>query len=135
MISSLVVIGFSIFFMFLTQTIFEVTLERTGSSVTWESLDERGVAAVRFIIDRANWDEIWFGILGLFCAWGIKRKVSFAWKVGIFWSVMLITSGIIIAVNELVVLGWSTVCLQTIDFLMVGLIALVCLLSVKRDFT
>lgn len=35
----------------------------------------------------------------------------------------------------LVVLGWSTVCLQTIDFLIVGLIALVCLLSVKKEFT
>jgi len=133
-ILSIIVIFFSVFFMFLSEMIFDVTLERTGSSVTWESLDESGTLAVRFIIDRANWDEIWFGALGLFTAWGLKRKVSFAWNLGVFWSVMLIASGIIIAFNEIIVLGWDTVCLQTIDFLVVGGIALLCLLAVKKEF-
>ena len=134
-ILSIIVIFFSVFFMILSKMIFNVTMKRTGSSLTWESLDERGKVAMRFIIDRTNWDELWFGILGLFCAWGLQSNLSFAWELGVFWSVMLIVSGIIIALNEIVVLGWKTVCLQTIDFLVVGGIALVCLLAVKKEFT
>ena len=134
LILSLVIIGFSVFFMFLTQTIYNVTLERTGSSLTWQSLDENSVAAISFIINRANWDEIWFGLLGVFCAWGLKKKEKFAWSLGVFWSVMLLGSGIIIGVNELYVLGWSEVCLQTYDFIIVGSISLVILLLTREDF-
>ena len=107
----------------------------TGSSVTWESLDEGAVATLRFIIAKPIWDEIWFGIFGLFCAWGIKRKVSFAWKFGVLWGVMLILIGIINAVYELFILGWSETCLQAPEFIIVGVIALGCLLSVKKEFT
>ena len=133
-ILSLVVIGFSFLFMSVTELVFEATLERTGSSMTWESLDEDTAAALRFIITKPDRDEIWFGILGLFCAWGIKRKESFAWKLGVFWGVMLIVSGIILAAYELFILGWSTVCMQTPVFIIVGVIALGCLFIVKKEF-
>ena len=133
-ILSLVVIGFSFLFMSVTELVFEATLERTGSSMTWESLDRDTAAALRFIITKPDRDEIWFGILGLFCAWGIKRKESFAWKLGVFWGVMLIVSGIILAGYELFILGWSTVCMQTPVFIIVGVIALACLFIVKKEF-
>ena len=133
-ILSLIIIGFSVLFMSVTALVFDTTLERTGSSMTWQSLDEDAASALRFIITKPDRDEIWFGILGLFCAWGIKRKESFAWKLGILWSVMLIVSGIILAVYELFILGWSTVCLQTPEFIIIGGIALACLLIVKKEF-
>ena len=134
-ILSLVLIGFSLLFMSVTELVFETTLERTGSSMTWESLDEDTAAALRFIITKPDRDEIWFGILGLFCAWGIKKKESFAWKLGVFWGVMLIVSGIILAIYELFILGWSTVCMQTPVFIIVGVIALGCLFIVKKEFS
>ena len=134
MILSLIVIVFSFFFMSMTGLIFDTTMERTGSAITWASLDEDAAAGLRFIITKPDRYEVWFGIIGLLCAWGIKRKESFAWKLGILWSVMLIVSGIILAIYELFILGWSTVCLQTPEFIIIGGIALACLLIVKKEF-
>ena len=133
-ILSLVIIVFSFFFMSVTGLIFDVTLERTGSYMTWERLDERTAAALRFIITKPDRYDIWFGIIGLFSAWGIKKKESFAWKLGVLWGVMLIVNGIILAVYELVILGWSTVCMQMPVFTTVGVIALGSLLIVKKEF-
>ena len=133
-ILSLVVIGFSVLFMSVTELVLEATLERTGSSMTWESLDKDTAAALRFMITKPDRDEIWFGILGLFCAWGIKRRERFAWKLGVFWGIMLITSGIILAGYELFILGWSTVCMQVPIFIIVGVLALGSLFVVKKEF-
>ena len=133
-ILSLLVIGFSILFMSMTELVFDTTMERTGSAMTWESLDEDAAAGLRFIITKPDRYEIWFGIIGLLCAWGIKRKESFAWKLGILWSVMLIVSGIVLAVYELLILGWSTICLQVPEFIIIGGIALACLIIVKGEF-
>ena len=131
---SLIIIGFSVLFMSVTELVFQTTLERTGSSMTWESLDEGAATALRFMITKPDRDEVWFGVLGLFCAWGLKRKESFAWKLGVFWGVMLIVSGIILAAYEVFILGWSTVCMQTPEFIIVGAIALGCLLIVRKEF-
>ena len=40
-ILSLVVMFFSLFFMLIADITFDVTMENTGSSLTWESLDEK----------------------------------------------------------------------------------------------
>ena len=133
-ILSLIIIGFSVLFMSVTALVFDTTLERTGSSMTWKNLDQDTASALRFIITKPDRDEIWFGVLGLFCAWGIKRKESFAWKLGVFWGLMLIASGIILAAYELFILGWSTVCMQTPVFIIVGVIALGCLFIMKKEF-
>lgn len=135
MILSIIVILVSVFFMAITPITFDVTMENTGSLLTWESLGERDKVAMAFLVGRPFWDEILFGIFGLFCAWGLKKREKFAWTLGVFWSVMLMTNGIIIAFNELIVSGWATVCMLPIEFLVVGGIALVCLLSVKKEFT
>ena len=133
-ILSLMVILVSVFFMAISDITFDVTMENTGSSLTWQSLDEIDKVAMRFLVARPFWDEILFGIWGLFCAWGLKKRESFAWKRGVFWSLMLITSGIIISFNEIVVSGWAMVCMLPINLLVVGLIALVCLIRVKKEF-
>jgi len=65
---------------------------------------------------------------------GLKKRVSFAWNLGVFWSIMLITIGIVMTVTEVVVLKWYTPCLATINFLAVGGIGLVCLIRVKKEF-
>ena len=134
MVLSLIIIGFNLLFMSVTELVFETTMERTGSSMTWESLDEETTAALRFFITESDRRAIWFGILGLFCAWGIKRKESFAWKLGAFWGVMLLVNGILLGGYELLILGWSTVCMATYELIIVGVIALGSLLIVKKEF-
>ena len=113
-------------------------LEMSGSSSTVETLDEGAVAAFSFIFGGgwmlSGW--VYLGIFGLFCAWGVKKKESFAWKLGVLWGVLLTAYGIILAVNELFILGWpSTVCPGVPLFLIVGVIALGCLLAVRKEFS
>lgn len=112
-------------------------LEMSGSSSTVESLDEGAVAAFSFIFGGgwmlSGW--VYLGIFGVFCAWGVKRKESFAWKLSVLWSVLLIAYAIILAMSELFVLGWSTVCAGVPIFLIVGVPALGCLLAVRKEFS
>ena len=131
---SVIVIGVSVFFMTISEITFDVTMENSGSSTTLEDLDEGDRGAIHFLVDRPFWDEIWFGILGLFCAWGLRKRVGFAWNLGVFWSVMLMAIGIIIALHEIIVLGWDIVCLLPINLFVVGGIALVCLLAIRKEF-
>ena len=133
-ILSLLVISVSSFFLNFSEMTFDVTMENSGSSLTLESLDEKAKGGAHFLADRPFIDEVWLGILGLFCAWGLKKRVSFAWNLGVFWSVMLIAIGIVMAINQVIVLGWGNPCLAAIDFLLVGGIALASLLRVKKEF-
>lgn len=133
-ILSLLVISVSFFFLYFSEMAFDVTMEFSGSSLTLESLDEKGKGAAHFLVDRTFFDEVWFGILGLFCAWGLYKRESFAWKLGVFWSVMLITIGGVMSIMEVVFLGWNNPCLAAINFLVVGVIALASLLRVKKEF-
>ncbi|MGB7096453.1 MAG: hypothetical protein WBD62_17545, partial [Anaerolineales bacterium] len=75
-----------------------------------------------------------FGILGLYCAWGLKKRVSFAWNLGMFWGVMMLVAGITLGLSELFIGNWPTVCIVTIVYSIIGVIALGCLLIVKKEF-
>ena len=112
-------------------------LEMSGSSLTVESLDEGAVAALSFMFGGgwmlSGW--VYLGVFGLFCAWGVKRKEGFAWRLGVLWGVLLIAYGIILVVQELFVLGWSTVCPGVPVFLIVGVVGLGCLLVVRKGFS
>jgi hypothetical protein len=134
-ILSLGVILLSIFFLVFSEMTFDVTMENSGSSLTLKSLDENAQGGAHFSVQRTFFDEVWFGILGLFCAWGLKKKDKFAWKLGVFWSVMLLTVGIVMAVYQVGILGWATPCLMMISLTLFGGIALTSLLRVKREFT
>ena len=134
-ILALVLIGMALIWMSMSTDIVDYLWEMSGSSVTMESLDEEAAATLSFIWGGLCMNGVWFGIFGLFCAWGVKRKESFAWKLGVLWGVLLIANGIIIAVNELFVLGWSTVCSSVPLNLIVGAIALGSLFAVRKEFT
>ena len=131
---SVIVILISIFFMAFPEITLDVSMEYAGSSLTWEGLDEGSKVAMHFLIVRPFWDEILFGILGLFCAWGLKKRVRFAWKLGVFWGVMMLVAGIAIGLSELLIGKWPTVCVVTFVYSIIGVIALSCLLIVKKEF-
>ena len=131
---SMVVILVSVFFIAFPEITFDISMEYPGSSLTWEILDESSRVGMRFLIVRPFWDEILFGILGLFCAWGLKKRETFAWKLGVFWGVMMLVAGIAIGLSELSIGEWPTVCMVTIVYSIIGVIALSCLFFVKKDF-
>ena len=131
---SIIIIFISVFFLAYPEITFDVTTEYAGSSLTWESLDENSKVAMYFLIVRPFWDEILFAFLGLFCAWGLKKRVSFAWKLGVFWGVMMLVAGFALGLSELLIGKWPTVCVVTIAYIIIGVIALGCLLIVKKEF-
>ena len=131
---SIIIIFISIFFIAFPGITFDVSMEYPGSTLTWENLDEGSKAGMNFLIVRPFWDEILFGILGLFCAWGLKKRVSFAWKLGVFWGVMMLVAGISIGLSELFIGRWTTVCIVTFVYSIIGVITLSCLLIMKEEF-
>ncbi|MFC2001582.1 hypothetical protein ACFLUZ_03640 [Chloroflexota bacterium] len=131
---SIITIFISVFFIAIPEITFDITTEYAGSSLTWESLDEISKVAMHFLIVRPFWDEILFACLGLFCAWGLKKRVSFAWKLGVFWGVMMLVAGLAIGLSELFIAKWPEVCMVTIAYIIIGVIALGCLLIGKKEF-
>ncbi len=81
------------------------------------------------------WEELWIGIFGIFFALGLKRKMKYAWTLGILWSAMMLANGIVQGSYELFILNWSMACPQTYIFLVLGIIALVSLLMVRKGFS
>ena len=131
---SIIIIFIAVFFMAFPEITFDISMEYPGSSLTWESLDERSKVGMHFLIVRPFWDEILFGILGLYCAWGLKKRVSFAWNLGVFWGVMMLVAGIALGLSELYIGNWPTVCIVTIVYSIIGVITLSCLFIVKKEF-
>jgi len=124
----------SAFFIAFPEITFDISMEYPGSTLTWENLDEGSKAGMNFLIVRPFWDEILFGFLGLFCAWGLKKRESFAWNLGVFWGLMMLAAGIAIGLSELLIGEWPTVCMVTFVYSSIGAIALGCLLIVKKEF-
>ena len=114
---------------------FDISMEYPGSSLTWESLDEASKAGMYFLILRPFWDEIIFGILGLYCAWGLKKRESYAWNLGMVWGVMVLAAGIALGLSEIIIGKWLSVCVVTYLYCITGLIALSSLFILKKEFT
>lgn len=131
---SIIIILSSVFFMAFPEITFDISMEYPGSSLTWESLDEESKVGMYFLIVRPFWDEILFGVFGLVCAWGLKKRVSYAWNLGVFWGVMMLVAGIALGLSELFIGKWPTVCIVTIVYSIIGVIALSCLFIVKKEF-
>jgi len=134
-IMSILIILSSVFFMVFPDITFDISMEYPGSSLTWESLDEGSKAGMYFLILRPFWDEILFGIFGLYCAWGLKKREGYAWNLGVFWGVMMLVSGIALGLSELFIGKWTAVCVVTILYCIIGVIALGCLYTVKKEFS
>ena len=134
LILAIIISVVTLFYMAISSYHFDFILEQSGSSLTRQSIDENTAAALNYIYNRTNLIEILFGPLGMFCAWGLKRKESFAWKLGVFWGLMLIASGIMSGIWEIFILGWSQPCGLTIERIIIGIIALVSLLRVRKEY-
>jgi hypothetical protein len=133
-IMSILIILSSVFFMAFPEITFDISMEYAGSSLTWESLDEESKVGMYFLILRPFWDEILFGIFGLYCAWGLKKRESYAWNLGVSWGVMMLVAGIALGLSELFIGKWTAVCIVTILYSIIGVIALSCLFIVKKEF-
>jgi hypothetical protein len=133
-IMSIAIIFSSVFFMIFPEITFDISMEYPGSPLTWERLDERSKVGMRFLIVRPFWDEILYAILGLFTAWGLKKRVRYAWNLGVFWSFMMLMAGIALGLSELLIGKWPTVCVVTILYSLIGVVALIYLFIVKKEY-
>ena len=131
---SIIIFLNSAFFIAFPEITFDISMEYPGSTLTWENLGEASKAGMNFLIVRPFWDEILFGILGLFCAWGLKKGESFAWNLGVVWGAMMLAAGIALGLSELLIGKWTSVCLVTVLYCIIGVIALSCLLIAKKDY-
>jgi len=134
MILSLLLIVFTIFAMSSGgDTILETGLkDYAGSPLEVGDLDEDAHGFLSMSMLKPLWEEMWIGILGVFCALGLKQKKKYAWILGIFWGIMLLINGAIQGGYELFILDWSSPCAQTYIFLVLGIIALASLLVAKK---
>jgi hypothetical protein len=132
--SSLILLS-SFFFMAFPDITFDISMEYPGSSLRWADLDPSSQIGMRFLVLRPFWDEIIFGILGLFCAWGFKRRESYAWTLGVIWGSIMLAAGIALGLSELIIGKWHSICVVTGLYSVIGLIALGCLFIVRREFT
>ena len=137
MILSLLFIGWTTFAISSGgDTILESGLEDwADSSFEVGNLDEPAHDFLSMSMLKPLWEEMWIGILGLFCALALKRKKTYAWILGILWSIMLLTDGGIQAGYEMGILGWSSACPQTYIFLALGVVGLASLLMARKGFS
>jgi hypothetical protein len=131
---SVLILLSSVFFMAFPDITFDISMEYPGSSLRWVDLDENSQIGMRFLILRPFWDEIIFGILGLYCAWGLKKRESYAWSLGIVWGAIMLTAGIALGLSEIFIGKWLSVCVVTYLYCIIGLIALSSLFSLKKEY-
>ncbi|RLC28927.1 hypothetical protein DRH13_06435 [Candidatus Woesebacteria bacterium] len=130
---SIIIILSSVFFLAFPEITFDISMEYPGSSLTWESLDEGSKVGMYFLIARPFWDEILFGIFGLYCAWGLKKRESYAWNLSMVWGVMVLSAGIALGLSEIIIGKWLSVCVVTYLYCISGVIALSCLFTMKKE--
>ena len=131
---SVLILLSSTFFMAFPEISFDISMEYPGSPLRWADLDENSQVGMLFLILRPFWDEIIFGIFGLFCAWGLKNGERFAWNLGLAWGLMMLVAGIVLGLSELLIGQWPEICLVTILYNIIGLIALGSLFIVRKEF-
>jgi hypothetical protein len=132
MVLSIIFIIWTLFVISRGTEILPTAFKLAGSSQLTEDIDRSALEFMDMTMLKPLWEELWIGIFGLFIAFGLKRKKKYAWTLGIFWGIMMIANGAIQGGYEILILGWSKVCLQTYTFLLLGMIALVSLLFTRR---
>ena len=116
------------------RVILEQSLALAGSATRTADMDEAAIGFLTMAVRKPLWEEVWIGILGLYCALGLKRKKGSAWTLSLWWGIMLVTNAAIQGGYEFIVLGWSRVCLQTALFLVLGAAAMASLLVVRKQY-
>jgi hypothetical protein len=131
---SVLILLSSAFFMAFPEITFDISMEYPGSSLRWADLDEGSQTGMRFLIWRPFWDEITFGLLGLYCAWRLMKSEPFAWRLGIIWGVMMLLAGIALGLSELIIGQWTAICVVTVLYVGIGVLALGSLFIIRKDF-
>jgi hypothetical protein len=109
-------------------------LEMSDSQFRTETLDSGAVTALNLTNSWIFILNIWFGVFGLFCAWGLKKRGLYAWMLGILWGSLAIAHGIIIATYQLLVAKWSLACPEVLMFGIMGVVAIGCLSVVRKYY-
>jgi hypothetical protein len=135
MILSIIFIIWTLFVISRGNEILPTAFKLAGSTQLTENIEKRALDFMNMTMLKPLWEGIWIGIFGLFIASGLKKKKKYAWILGLFWGIMMITNAAIQGGYELFILGWSKVCLQTYMFLFLGVIALVSLLFTRKEFS
>ena len=87
LILSCLFLGWTIFTISNGDTILEQGLRMwAGSSFDLGNVEERALGFMNMAMVKPLWEELWFGIIGIFCAFGLKHKNRFAWGLGIIWG-------------------------------------------------
>jgi hypothetical protein len=134
-ILSILFIGWTFFTLINGNTILENGVKMcAGSSFDVKTIEERALGFMNMARAKPLWEKIWIGIIGLFCALGLKRKMQYAWILGIIWGAMILVNGLVQGIYEVIILNWSMACPQTFIFLVFGIVTLVSLLVIKNDF-
>ena len=116
------------------QVIFEDGLKYAGSPFNVGIMDKAALGYVNMSMLKPLWEELWIGILGIYCAFGLKRLKKHAWALSLVWGIMLITNAVIQGVYEVVLLNWPSACLQTYLFLLLGTVAVTSLLITRKTY-
>lgn len=136
LILSCLFLGWTIFTICNGNTILENGIKMwAGSSFDLGNVEERALGFMNMAMIKPLWEELWIGIIGIFCALGLKQKNKFALILGIIWGAMMVTNGLIQGGYEMFILNWSMPCPQTYIFLVFGIIALVSLLVTRKGFS
>lgn len=135
MILSIIFILWTVFVISRGSEILPTAFKLAGSSQSIDDIEKSAREFMDMTMLKPLWEEIWIGIIGLFCVSGLKKKNKWAWTLGILWGIMMITNAAIQGGYELIILGWSKVCLQTYMFLFLGIIALTSLSITRKEFS
>jgi hypothetical protein len=136
LILSCLLLAFTIFAISTGDSVLENGLKQFArSSFDLRDLDEAAHGFLTMAMIKPLWEELWIGILGIFFALGLRRKMKYAWTLSFVWSLMMLTNGIIQGGYEMFILNWSGPCTQTYIFLVLGIIALISLLVARKGFS
>jgi hypothetical protein len=135
LISSVLFIGWTVFTISNGNTILENGVKMwASSSFDVKTIEERALGFMNMAMVKPLWEEIWVGLIGIFCAFGLKRMMRYAWILGIIWGAMMLVNGAVQGLYEVVILNWAMACPQTYIFLVFGIVTLVSLLVTRKGF-
>lgn len=138
LVLSMIFIAVTLFIMSNGNNIFPTALKIAGSPQNTEDIEGKALAFINMSMLKPLWEGIWMGVFGIIIALGLKKEVpevqKYAWTLGLVWGIMMLSNAVIQGGYEILILGWSMVCVQTFSFLFLGMVALVSLLIAKKEF-
>ena len=139
LVLSMIFIAVTLFIMSNGNNIFPTALKIAGSSQNTEDIEGKALAFINMSMLKPLWEGVWMGVFGIVIALGLKKEVpeiqKYAWTLGLIWGIMMLSNAVIQGGYEILILGWSMVCVQTFSFLFLGVVALVSLLITRKEFT